>query len=134
MLTAAVIAVEPSGATPTGGTVTFVDQTTSTILGSATLTGGTAAITVASLAAGSHTIITTYSGDGASFSGSDGSTTVNPTSIIMTVAGDGSYSYLYLGLGDGGQATAASLVLGGDRCGQQRPPVHYRRSQPSPGG
>ena len=103
--TATVTAVAPSGAIPTGGTVTFVDQTTSTTLGSATLTGGTAAITVTSLAVGPHTLLATYSGGGTDFAGSGSSTTITPTSIITTIAGNGTYS----SSGNGGQATAASF-------------------------
>lgn len=51
-----------TGATPTGSVV-FTDTTTNTNLGTANLVNGSAAITVTSLAVGSHTVTAVYSGD-----------------------------------------------------------------------
>ena len=51
--------VSPSGAT---GTVQFLDG--ATVLGTATLSNGNAALSISALAAGSHTITASYSGDG----------------------------------------------------------------------
>jgi hypothetical protein len=63
-------AVTGSGGTPTG-TVAFKDGTT--LLGNATVSGGTANFNVASLAVGSHSLTAVYSGD-SSFRGSTSST------------------------------------------------------------
>jgi hypothetical protein len=52
--------VASSSGTPTG-TVSFLDGTT--LLGAATLSGGAAAFTTSSLAAGTHTITAVYAGD-----------------------------------------------------------------------
>ena len=60
-LTATVAAVAPGAGTPTG-TVTFSDG--ATILGTATLTGGTAARTVSTLPVGTHHVRAAYAGDG----------------------------------------------------------------------
>ena len=63
--TATVTANAPGSGTPTG-TVDFYDTTTSTDLtpGGVALSSGTATFSTTSLAAGSHTIKATYSGDG----------------------------------------------------------------------
>ena len=45
------------------GTVTFVDQTTSTTLGTGTVTNGVATLNTSILAAGTHQVIANYSGD-----------------------------------------------------------------------
>jgi cyclophilin family peptidyl-prolyl cis-trans isomerase len=63
ILTATVTAAAPGAGTPTG-TVTFVDQTTSTTLGTGTVgADGKAAIAVSTLTSGSHSIVATYNGD-----------------------------------------------------------------------
>jgi CSLREA domain-containing protein len=98
--TATVSALSPSGATPTGGTVTFYDG--STVLGYSLLSGGIASLTLSSLLAGLHTISAVYAGDGQNFTGSSSST-------FATFAGNGSYGYS----GDGGPATAAMIVPNG---------------------
>ena len=72
--TATVSAVAPGAGTPTG-TVTFVDGGTS--IGTGTLSGGVATFTTSALAVSSHTITTSYGGDG-NFNGSSGSLTRNP--------------------------------------------------------
>jgi hypothetical protein len=56
--------VQPNGSTVTPtGTVTFVDTSTNTTLGSVALSNGTAALTVANFSAGNHIIQARYSGD-----------------------------------------------------------------------
>jgi len=72
--TATVAAVAPGTGTPTG-TVTFVDG--GSTLGTGTLSGGVATFTTSALAVSSHTITTSYGGDG-NFNGSSGSLTGNP--------------------------------------------------------
>ena len=72
--TATVSPLGPGAGTPTG-TVTFLDG--GSTIGSGTLSGGVATLTISSLLAGNHTITTTYTGDG-SFNGSAGSLTGNP--------------------------------------------------------
>ncbi|MFI1494180.1 beta strand repeat-containing protein, partial [Streptomyces griseofuscus] len=65
-LTATVAAVPPGAGTPTG-TVDFFDG--ATLLGTGTLSGGTATFTTSALAVGSHSLTAVYSGD-TDFSGS----------------------------------------------------------------
>lgn len=102
--------VTNAGAVPASGSVTFHDG--ATVLGSAALgSGGTAALRIPQMAAGTHTITASYEGDGANF-GSEApslnevvelrptSTTVTGTStdktnpqqvtLIAVVRGDGS--------------------------------------------
>jgi len=107
-LTATVTAVPPSGGTPTGGTVTFMDG--STALGTATLVAGTATLTTTALAVGAHSLSAVYGGNGAAFAGSS-TAAVGPSSIITTVAGDGYKAGTGNGgySGDGGPATAAEI-------------------------
>jgi ELWxxDGT repeat protein len=76
-LTATVAAVAPGSGTPTG-TVTFWDS--DTFLGTAPLSGGTASVSVSSLALGSHAITAVYSGSG-DFTGSTSAV------LIQTVRG-----------------------------------------------
>ena len=66
-LVADVAAVAPSSATPTNGTVTFMDGTTA--LGTAPLSAGVAAFTTSALTFGQDSITAMYGGD-AEFSGS----------------------------------------------------------------
>jgi hypothetical protein len=62
--TATVSANAPGSRTPTGS-VDFVDTTTGTDLGTVTLSSsGTASVTVANLAVGSHVIVAAYAGQG----------------------------------------------------------------------
>ena len=72
--TATVSPVAPATGTPTG-TVTFLDG--GSLIGTGTLSGGVASFTTSALAAGNHTITTSYAGD-ASFNSSTGSLTGNP--------------------------------------------------------
>ena len=60
-LIADVASVSPSSATPTGGTVNFLDGTT--VIGSAPLVDGGASITMSALALGQHSITAAYAGD-----------------------------------------------------------------------
>jgi hypothetical protein len=70
--TAIVAATAPGAGTPTG-TVTFVDTTSGTTLGTATLSSGTATLAVSTLTVGSDTITANYGGD-TNFTTSSGST------------------------------------------------------------
>jgi ELWxxDGT repeat protein len=55
--------VQPDGSGTPSGTVDFVDTSTGTDLGSATLSGDLATVTTAALNAGSHVIVVRYGGD-----------------------------------------------------------------------
>ena len=72
--TATVSPVAPGGGTPTGS-VTFLDG--GSPIGTGTLSSGIATFSTSALAVASHTITTSYSGDG-NFNGSTGSLTGNP--------------------------------------------------------
>ncbi|HYL76326.1 MAG TPA: Ig-like domain repeat protein [Bryobacteraceae bacterium] len=72
--TATVAPVAPGAGTATG-TVTFLDG--GSPIGTGTLSGAVATFSTSALAAGSHTITTSYGGDG-NFNGSTGSLTGNP--------------------------------------------------------
>jgi hypothetical protein len=98
-LTATVTAVAPSTATPSGGTVSFMDG--SAVLGTAPLSGGVATFVAPSLATGYHLLSASYSGDGANFFGSNAS--IGPGAVITTVAGGEDYN------GDGIPASLAEL-------------------------
>ena len=80
--TAVVAATPPGTGTPTG-TVTFLDG--SSPIGTGTLSGGQAAFTTSALAAGAHTIMTTYAGDG-TFNGSTSSLAGNPQVVVAPPA------------------------------------------------
>ena len=96
------VSTDPPGSTaPTGGTVNFVEG--STTLATAPLVAGAAVWTTTSLVAGVHALTAVYGGDGANYLGSSSATGVGQGSIIATVVGAVSYS------GDGGPATAAML-------------------------
>ena len=83
--TATVAPVAPGTGSPTGS-VTFVDTTSGTTLGTTTLASGTATLNVSNLAIGSHTITATYGGD-TNFTTSTGTTTqvVNQSATTSTV-------------------------------------------------
>jgi Concanavalin A-like lectin/glucanases superfamily/MBG domain (YGX type)/Bacterial Ig-like domain (group 3)/IPT/TIG domain/MBG domain len=78
--TANIGAAAPATGTP-GGTVRFFDG--ATLLGSSTLTAGSASLTTAGLAAGGHTIQVTYDGD-ASFETGSGSASHTVNSAAAT--------------------------------------------------
>jgi hypothetical protein len=80
--TATVAPVSPASGAPTG-TVNFLDG--STVIDTATLSGGSASFTASSLAQGTHTITAVYSGD-ADYVGSTSpvlTQTVTPPSILV---------------------------------------------------
>ena len=83
--------------------MTFKDG--STVLGSAALTNGVATFKTSALSVAGHAITASYAGDGLNFIGS--TLTLQPSSIIKTVAGNGTYGYT----GDGASATAAQLSI-----------------------
>ena len=103
-LTATVSVVAPNTGTPTG-TVDFIDSTTNTNLGTASVANGVAAISTSVLVAGPNALEAVYGGD-ANFAGSSTSTAMTP--LIATVAGNGTCGYS----GDGGAATSAQLAMG----------------------
>jgi sugar lactone lactonase YvrE len=86
---------------PNGGSVTFMDGANP--LGTAPVSGATAALPTPNLAAGTHALSAVYSGVKGEFAGS--SSQVVAQSIITTVAGDGHSGYG----GDGGAATHSEL-------------------------
>ena len=94
--TAHVATLAPGATTPTGGTVTFIDNGTS--LGVVPLVNGVASLTTSDLGLGPQSITAAYGGDGANFAASASGT-------IDTVAGNGQYGHT----GDGGPATNAEL-------------------------
>ena len=108
-LTATIGVVAPATATPTGGTVEFLDNTTAgaTIIGTATLTAGTASMVTTGLTVGPHMLTAIYLGDTADFANSSSSIVpaITTGSLITTVVGNGTTG----SSGDGGQATAAEL-------------------------
>ena len=82
--TATVGAAAPAAGAP-GGTVRFFDG--ATLLGSSTLTSGSASLTTAGLSAGVHTIQVTYDGDASFVSGSgSASHTVNSGAATPSIA------------------------------------------------
>src|ERR1017187_5024907 len=95
VLTAIVTTSPPSSTTPTGGTVSFMDG--STTLVTEGLTNGSATLATTGLEVGSHPLTAVYSGDAAFGS----SSTVVTASVIKTIAGGGN--------GNGGPATQTSL-------------------------
>ena len=96
VLTATVATDPPSSTTPTGGTVTFMDGTTSLMVED--LTGGTASYSTSGLGTGNHVLTAVYSG-AAGFGGS--STPTAAAGTIITVGGGG--------VGDTDPGGAASL-------------------------
>jgi hypothetical protein len=80
--TATISAVAPGTGTPTG-TVSFLDG--GNPIGSGPLVGGVAQFSTSTLAAGNHTITTSYAGDG-SFLGSTGAMTGNPQVVVAPPA------------------------------------------------
>jgi hypothetical protein len=112
IFTVTVSAVAPATGTPTG-TVSVMDG--ATLLGTATLGGGTAAVTTSALAAGSHNITAGYHGD-ATFAASTSAAltqTVTPAPLTVT-AHDASKVY-----GQANPAFSASYsgFVNGDSAG-----------------
>jgi sugar lactone lactonase YvrE len=89
----------PSSTMPTGGTVTFISDGTTT-LGSSNLVGGSAGLSV-KLGAGAHTLTASYSGNG-TFAAT---TTTASAGVIFLQAGNGTFG----STGNGGQAKVAEL-------------------------
>lgn len=133
--TATVSAVAPGAGTPTG-TVTFLDS--GNPVGSGPLVGGVATFTTATLAVGSHTITTNYTGDG-NFNGSSGAlgaaqivnkantatavtSSLNPSTLNQSVTFTATVSALAPGSGtptgtitflDGGNSIGTGTLSGG---------------------
>ncbi|MGW3269814.1 Ig-like domain repeat protein, partial [Streptomyces sp. NPDC001056] len=82
-LTATVTVVPPGAGTPTG-TVDFFDG--ATLLGTGTLSGGTATFTTSALGVGSHSLTAVYSGD-TDFSGSTSPVDVQTVTQAATTTG-----------------------------------------------
>jgi hypothetical protein len=72
--------ITPSNAT---GTVTFTDSLAPTNLGTATVSGGVASVTLSALAAGTHSLTAVYGGDG----GDQTSTSSSLTQVVNAAAG-----------------------------------------------
>jgi hypothetical protein len=92
-LTASVTANAPGSGTPTGS-VEFYDTTTTTNLGSVTLSSGVASLSTASLPPGAQTIQALYSGN-SNFIASSASTstiTINPSIIVLDPKASGALS------------------------------------------
>ena len=79
-LTATLSAAPPGSGTPTGS-VTFYDSTT--MLGSSSLTGGIASVAVSTLAAGVHSLTSSYSGD-SNFTSSTSGTLSQSVNLALT--------------------------------------------------
>ncbi len=92
VLTAAV-STSATTARPITGTVTFTEG--ATVLGTASVNGGVATLSIPSLAVGSHSLTATYGGDN-NFTGSAGGTTqvINPiaTTTTLTMAPNPSFA------------------------------------------
>ena len=86
-LTASFITNPPTSMTLTG-TVDFVDATTDTDLGQASLVGGTATLHTSGLSSGTHVFVADYLGS-AEFGASTSVPVVNSGSTITTIAGGG---------------------------------------------
>jgi hypothetical protein len=81
-LTAGILAQLPAPAT---GTVTFIDTTNSTTLGTATISNNSAQLTLTNLTAGAHAILASYQGDGNCASSSSSILSVNITQASTTL-------------------------------------------------
>ncbi|HEY6251346.1 MAG TPA: Ig-like domain repeat protein, partial [Candidatus Angelobacter sp.] len=108
--TATVSAVAPGAGTP-GGTVTFLDG--SSTLGTGTLSGGAATLQTSSLAAGSHSITSKYGSD-ANFLAS----TSNPLSLTINAPtanlSSASLSFSQTGVGSTNAAAPVTVTNGGN--------------------
>jgi hypothetical protein len=117
-LTATVTPDTTGAATPTGS-VDFYDVTSSTDLGGATLSGGSASLATSSLAVGSHLIRLTYAGDNNYLPSLDSLTqTITPATLILTVTANNAtmvygsalpaFSYTITGFMNGDSASVVS--------------------------
>jgi hypothetical protein len=79
----------PTGNPTPTGSVDFVDTTTNTDLGTATLSGGVATLTTSALGLGAHVIQANYGGDG-TFLASSGTLTQTVTQSIVVLNGTAS--------------------------------------------
>jgi hypothetical protein len=88
VLTATVTTNTLGAATPTGGTVTFMDG--STMLGSTSLSNGIATFSITTLGAGTHALTASYRGDGTNFQGSSTPSGLSVAVIpaVLTVTAD----------------------------------------------
>jgi len=77
--------VQPGSPAPATGTVTFIDITNSTTLGTATVSNNSAQLTLTNLTAGPHTILATYQGDSNCTGSSSSLVSVNITQASTTV-------------------------------------------------
>ena len=77
--------VQPGSPAPATGTVTFVDTTNSTTLGTATLSSNSAQLALTSLTVGSHAILATYQGDTSCSGSSSSLLSVNVTQASTTL-------------------------------------------------
>ncbi len=103
-LTATVRAVSPGAGTPTG-TVTFTDGPN--ILGTPSLSGGTAQITISTLSTGNHSFNASYGGD-SNFTGSSPATVltqaINPATTAVSLTSSANPSVF-------GQAITSSTIV-----------------------
>ncbi len=98
-LTATVVSA--AGAIPNAGSVTFTDGAIT--LGTEPVNNGIATLPTTAIPAGLNILTATYNGDGENFIGS--SSVLSPSSVIETVAGNGTQGYT----GDGGPGNQAEL-------------------------
>jgi Bacterial Ig-like domain (group 3)/PKD domain/NHL repeat/Beta-propeller repeat len=98
-LTATVVSA--AGGIPNAGSVTFTDGAIT--LGTAPVNNGIATLPTTAIPAGLNILTATYNGDGENFIGS--SSVLSPSSVIETVAGNGTDGYT----GDGGPGNQAEL-------------------------
>lgn len=78
--------IQPQAPAPATGTVTFTDTTNSTTLGTATVSGNSAQLSLTNLGVGSHAIVATYSGDSNCTGSSSASVTETITQATTTTA------------------------------------------------
>jgi hypothetical protein len=77
--------IQPQAPAPATGTVTFLDTTNSTTLGTATVSNNSAQLTLTNLSAGPHAVLATYQGDGNCTGSSSSFVSVNITQASTTL-------------------------------------------------
>jgi hypothetical protein len=77
--------IQPQAPAPAAGTVTFIDTTNSTTLGTATVSNNSATLTLTNLTANPHTILATYQGDNNCTGSSSALVSVNITQASTTL-------------------------------------------------